>query len=145
MRTLPRAWKSWDLRRLAPRLPIDALCTERIDGRHRLGFAVELSADGVRLERPYKPGPRPREIDVELQLPDGELVVAAAEVRFDEIRPAQRGSALAAARGLVRITGLVLARIATRDRRVLRDFVMDRRTAALAGTELALATCYARG
>jgi hypothetical protein len=139
---------SWDVRRLAPRLPIDTLCSEVVGGRNRLGFAVELSPDGVRLERPYRPGPRPRQVELELQLPDeDDVVVATGAVRFDEIRRATAGTALAAASGLIRVTGLVLARIASRDRRLLLDYVMDRRAATLANPGLALgvAACYARG
>jgi hypothetical protein len=151
---------SWDVRRLAPRLAVDTLCGETVDGTHRLGFAIELSADGVRLERPYRPGPRPTEIEVELQLPDeDEVVLATAAVRYDEIRPAIPGSALAAVSGLMRVTGLVLARIAWRDRRLLRDYVMDRRVTshvrqpvvrshdASRSDEpgIAFAACYARG
>jgi hypothetical protein len=139
---------SWDVRREAPRLPVDTLCTEVESGRHRLGFAIELSPQGLRLERPYRPGPRPTEVDVELQLPDeDEVVVATAAVRFDELRRATPGSALAAASGLLRVTGLVLWRIAARDRRILRDYVMDRRSAALAapGIPFGAAACYARG
>jgi hypothetical protein len=139
---------SWDVRRLAPRLPVDTLCAEVAEGHHRLGFAVELSPEGIRLERPYRPGPRPSEVELELQLPDeDEMVMATAAVRFDEIRRAPAGSALAASCGLIRVTGLVLWRIAARDRRVLRDYVMDRRTASLAapGIPFGSAACYARG
>jgi hypothetical protein len=144
-----RTWfGSWDARRGAPRMAVDTLCSEVVDGRPRMGFAVELSPGGVRLERPYRPGPWRRELDVELRLPDeDDIVMARAEVRFDEIRRAAVGTALAAANGLVRVTGLVLSRIGARDRRLLCDYVMDRRPAALAMPEIELGTaaCYARG
>jgi hypothetical protein len=142
-----RAYGTWDLRRLAPRLALDALCSEVVDGRSRLGFAVELSPDGVRLERPYPPGPRPREVELELELSlpdDDEVLLAGAEVRFDEVRRAAPGSALAAAGGLIRVTGLWLSRFASRDRRILRDYVMDRRAVA-PPPDLQFASCYARG
>ena len=143
MRTL---FRTLHPRRLAPRLPIDALCSEVIDGRARLGFAVELSPDGVRIERPYRPGRWASELELELRLPDeDDVLVATGAVRFDEIRRAAAGSALAAASGLVRVTGLVLSRIAARDRRTLRDYVMDRRADADEAGDLGLASCYARG
>jgi hypothetical protein len=154
MRTL---FGSWDVRRLAPRLALeDALCTEVVDGKSRLGFAVELSPTGIRLERPYRPGPRPFEVDLELTLPDeDDVLFAEGRVRFDELRRAPPGSALAAAGGLIRVTGLSLDRFGVRDRRLLLDYVMDRRgTGQIVAPplpppppdhELCFASCYARG
>jgi hypothetical protein len=155
MRTL---FSSWDVRRLSPRLALDAaLCSEVVDGKSRMGFAVDLSPTGVRLERPYRPGmARPREVELELTLPgEDDVVVAEARVRFDEVRPAPRGSALAAAGGLVRVTGLLLSCFGIRDRRLLLDYVMDRRdpfpsalpppALSYVDDDLRFASCYARG
>lgn len=155
MRPMRTLFGSWDTRRVAPRLALeDALCTEVVDGKGRLGFAVELSPTGVRLERPWRPGPRPFQVDLELSLPDeDDVLVAEGHVRFDEIRRAPPGSALAASGGLIRVTGLLLDCFGIRDRRILLDYVMDRRgTGPIRALppepperELCFASCYARG
>ena len=128
-------------RRGAPRLSTLALCSELAEGRERPGFVIDLSATGVRIERPYLGGPTPREVQIELELPDeDEVVWARGAVRFDEIHQDRNG-------GLLRRTGIALIAAAARDLRMLRDYVFDRRLARerLETERLLLeAACYLR-
>lgn len=138
----PTAASTSDLRRLAPRLPTLALCSELAAGRDRPGFVIDLSPAGACIERPYVGGPTPRDIQLELELPDeDEVLWARGQVRFDEVRQDAHGN-------LLRRTGLALAACA-RDLKLLRDYVMDRqRAAALRESPTGMmfdASCYARG
>ena len=132
-----------EIRRGGPRLTTLALCSE-IGTRHdRPSFVVDLSPMGLRLERPYVGGPTPRDIQIELELPDeDEILWARGDVRFDEVHADGHG-------GLVRRTGIALVAACARDLRILRDYVFDRRRAedlrASPVGMLADASCYLRG
>lgn len=153
-----------DPRRVGPRIPMDALCAELQGGGFRHALVVDLSEDGLRIERPFG-GPRtpdrtvpardryriipddpvgPRQLQLELEIPGvDEVGWAAAEVCFDEVRRAAGGA------GIVRTTGLRLVSAAQRHRRILREYVLEtwhelRREADI-GAYLASASCYLRG
>lgn len=137
-----------DLRRLMPRIDVETFCSELVDGHDRPGLVVDLSPEGLRLERPYAGGPTPREIVVELEVPDvDEVIWARGEVCFDRLRqaPAGQGGAF----GLVRTTGLRLVAAASRDLRLLRDCVIETHRVRVAreraDEHLLDAACYARG
>ena len=89
---------SWaDLRRLMPRIDVETFCSELVGGRDRPGLVVDLSPEGARLERPYLGGPTPREIVLELEVPEiDEVIWARGEVCFDQVRqaPAVQGGPL---------------------------------------------------
>lgn len=130
-----------DPRRVGPRVPMETLCTELHGGGFRHALVVDLSEDGLRLERPIG-GPRTRRLQLELEIPGvDEIGWAAAEVCFDEVRPA--------AGGIVRTSGLRLVSAATRHRRLLREYVHDTwrelRREADVGAYLMDAACYLRG
>lgn len=137
-----------DLRRGSPRIGIQALCWELVAGRERSALAVDLSPEGVRIERPYAGGPTLREVPLQLEVPDlDEVMWARGEACFDVLVPASgpAGGAL----GLVRRTGYRLAGAASRDLRILKELVYDthraREHAERVGTaELQLASCYLR-
>jgi len=133
----PYGWQ--DVRRGAPRVGVDAMCWEVGDGGERSAVLIDVSPDGVRIERPW--GLARRRIQLELEMPGTDDVVwLAGEVRFE--RP----------RGLLVQTGVKVVAAAARDLRRLRDYVLDRRRAlaflapaAPAAFDLAAAACYARG
>ena len=140
----PYAWI--DARRLLPRIEVETFCSELIDGRDRPGLVIDLGPEGARLERPYVPGPTPREVVLELEVPDvDEVIWARGEVCFDRVRqaPAGQGGAF----GLLRTTGVRLIDAAARDLRLLRDCVLERRRASerAMADSLLDAACYARG
>jgi hypothetical protein len=106
---------------------------------------TDLSAEGVRLERPYLGGPSPAEILLELEVPDvDEVIWARGEVCFDQVRQAPPGQG--GPLGLLRTTGVRLVSAAARDLRLLRDLVFERHRARhRAESALLDAACYARG
>jgi hypothetical protein len=143
-----------ELRRESPRIGIEALCWEIVDGHEVSGLAVELSALGLRLERPYTGGPTRREVPLQIEVPGiDEVMWARADACFDQLVPAAgpAGGAL----GLVRRTGYRIVAAATRDLRMLEELVIetDRVNRRHRGPEpdrfdrfdLALASCYTRG
>jgi hypothetical protein len=142
-----------DPRRLSPRIDVDALCWEVVDDRETSGIAVDLSIDGVRLERPYAGGRLARAVPLQLELPGiDEVMWARGEVVYDRVVPARCRSS-GGPFGLLRRTGYRLALAAGRDMRLLRDYVMDLDGVARAlrcddddeALSMELATCYARG
>lgn len=130
-----------DPRRFGPRIPVESLCAELTGGAFRHALVVDLSEDGLRIERPFG-GPRTRRLQLELEIPGvDEVGWAAADVCFDEVRRAGAS--------IVRTTGLRLVSAAQRHRRILREYVHDcwatlRRETDI-GAYLASASCYLRG
>ena len=140
------AWA--DVRRLLPRIDVETFCSELVGGRDRPGLVVDLSPEGARLERPYLGGPTPREVVLELEVPEiDEVIWAKGEVCFDQLRqaPPGRGGPL----GLLRTTGIRLVSAAVRDLRMLRECVIETHRARVArervDEQLFDASCYARG
>jgi hypothetical protein len=143
------AWM--DFRRLGPRVGVETFCSELVGGVQRPGLVVELSADGLRIERPYIGGRRPPEVAIELEVPAiDEVIWARAAVCFDRIRQAPPGLR-AGPLGLLRTTGLRIIGAAARDLRLLRDAVValhrarDAELGDDAIDDLLAASCYARG
>ena len=141
----PYAWS--DVRRITPRVGVDAFCWEVVDGKERTSAVLDLSPEGIRLERPYVGGATPSEIQIELEVPEvDEIVWARGAVCYDVIRQLPRaGAALGL---LVRTTGIRLAAAASRDYRLLRDYVFERQRARAleeeVWTDLVGASCYSR-
>ena len=116
-----------DARRLDPRVDVETFCSELLPREERPALVVDLSPVGARLERPYLGGPTPRQIDLELEVPEvDEVIWARGEVCFDQVTQAPAGMA-AGPFGLVRRTGVRLVRAAQRDLRLLRDAVFELR------------------
>jgi hypothetical protein len=139
-------------RRQSPRIEVAALCWEVVGERELSSLVVDLSSDGARLERPYVGGRLARELPLQLEVPGiDEVMWARAEVMYDQLIPAR--APIGSPFGLLRRTGLRLAVAATRDLRLLREFVYD--TARTGGgsdvadqadqPDLAFASCYLRG
>jgi hypothetical protein len=138
-----------DPRRSSPRIGIEALCWEVIGERERSSLVVDLSSQGARLERPYLPAsyvdydrvelgaagrstwvtppPRPRDLErvvpLQLEIPEiDEVMWARGDIVFDELVPSKTNGGPF---GLLRRTGYHIALGATRDMRLLRDYVYD--------------------
>ena len=104
-------------KRLDPRIPVETLCSEVIDEREHYGVLVELSPNGVRLERPIGGRRDGRIVQLEFELPDAdEIIWAKGEVCFDRYRPGEGVTA-------VRSTGVRLVAAASRHLRMLREWV----------------------
>jgi hypothetical protein len=144
-----------DFRRESPRIEVEALCWELVDGRETSGLAVDLSSSGLRVERPYTGGPSRREVPLQIEVPGiDEVMWAKGDACFDVLVPqaAPAGDAL----GLIRRTGYRIALAAARDLRMLKEFVVEtdrvnRRERAMrcqvagaSAMDLGLASCYLR-
>jgi hypothetical protein len=121
-----------DVRRSVPRIGIEAFCSEILDGRERHAVVLDLSPTGLRMARPFVGGRMPREVQLELELPGvDEIIWAKGHVCYDRIRPATAGSSAMALGRVVRTSGVRLVAAAARDMRLLREFVMNQRLAAI--------------
>jgi hypothetical protein len=143
----PYAWQ--DVRRIAPRVQIAASCLE-VGEKEREGLLIDLSPRGARLEQPYVGGATPDEVYLEMIIPElGEIVVAKGEPCFDHVRPSTVRTGPAGPFGLIRRTGYRIVAAASRDLRLLREFVMELRRTQRAELgicdELMASSCYARG
>jgi hypothetical protein len=126
-----------DPRRESPRIDVEALCWELIDGHERSGIAVDVSAAGVRIERPYTGGPTRREVPLQLEVPGiDEVMWARGDACFDTV---VRGRG---PYGLVRRTGYRIVLAARRDLRMLEEFVIETHRAR--SFDFANAACYLR-
>src|SRR6185436_7253280 len=132
-----------ELRRESPRIKIDALCWELAD-RETSGLAVDLSSQGVRIERPYTGGPTRRSVPLQLEVPGiDEVMWAQGLACFDMVVP-EAGPA-GGALGLVRRTGYRIVAAATRDLRRLEELVVETDRASRRARQpgaLELASCY---
>jgi hypothetical protein len=113
-----------DPRRVSPRIDVEALCWEIIGEKETSALAVDLSTEGLRIERPYLGGRIEREMPLQLEVPGiDEVMWAKADVVFDKVVPAKVN---AGPFGLIRRTGFHIALAAARDLRMISDFVYDR-------------------
>jgi PilZ domain len=104
-------------KRLDPRIPVETLCSEVVDDREHFGLVVELSPNGVRLERPLGGRRDGHIVQLEFELPDAdEIIWAKGEVCFDRYRRCDGP-------GAVRSTGVRLVAAASRHLRMLREWV----------------------
>jgi hypothetical protein len=142
-----------DFRRQNPRIQTAALCWELI-GELASGdcssLAVDLSPEGLCLERPYTGGPTRQVVPLQLEVPGvDEVMWAKADACFDVIVP-RRGPA-GGSLGLVRRTGYRIVAAAARDLRLLKEFVVEtdrvnrREQRSHSQRDLGFASCYLRG
>jgi hypothetical protein len=135
-----------DPRRISPRIDVEALCWELVGERETSAIAVDLSTEGLRIERPFIGGRIEREVPLQLEVPGiDEVMWAKGDVVFDRlVQDKVHGGPF----GLIRRTGFRIALAAARDLRLLRDFVYEihhAKTALEESASLAMASCYMRG
>jgi hypothetical protein len=107
--------------RSQPRVPMTTLCSEIVGDKEQFAFVVDLSEQGLRLERPLRGRAPSRIVQLELTLPNvDEIIWAKGEICFDLYGPPARHSQAAAA---LRISGVRLVAAATRHLRLVRDYV----------------------
>ncbi|HUS68130.1 MAG TPA: PilZ domain-containing protein [Kofleriaceae bacterium] len=126
-----------DPRRVAPRIPLDGLCGV-VTGRDlRHASMLDLSAIGLRIERPFDPAHATRMVQLEIELPDvDELVWVRGEVTFAHLSPMGGRTRDGQPRFLCR-AGIRIDRIGWNDRRLLRDYVVETRRARRTQVDLA--------
>ena len=119
--------------RVAPRITLDTFCSLLVDGRERHAVVLELSASGVRVERPFEPAREGRIVQLELELPGiDEIIWARGEVRFARLSPLPGPGPEGAPRFTCR-AGIHIAAATQHDRRLLRDYVIEQRRRQRAG------------
>jgi hypothetical protein len=116
------------LRRYAPRIPTETFCTEYLEDRERYGLIVDLSHDGLRVQRPLDGAmARGPVVQIEFGLPEvDEIVWAKGEICFDQLWRARDTPS-----GAVRTTGIRLISAAQRHLRMLREYVHEMHRARL--------------
>ena len=131
-----------DVRRVSPRIDVEALCWEIVDDRETSALLVDVSTHGARVERPFIGGRIEHRVPLQIEVPGiDEVMWARGDVVFDRLVP----SAHAGPFGLLRRTGYRIAIAAARDLRLLRDYVYEMHYAKRGNEHLELASCYMRG
>ncbi len=126
--------------RKTPRIEVETFCSELVGRGEQPGLVIDLGEGGFRLERPYTGGATPREVLLEVEVPEvDEVMWARAMVCFDRVRPAPRG-VHGGPFGMLRQTGLRIMDAASRDLRMLRDYVFEKQRAEQ--LDLSFASCY---
>lgn len=126
---------------------MQAFCSELHDEHLRHALVVDLSQDGLRIQRPLG-GPRVSAVQLEFEIPEvDELVWARGEIMFDELwrLPPNADGGLS---GVIRTSGIQVVSTTERHRRMLREYVMDTwrdQYAPIDDTWLMHSSCYRRG
>jgi len=114
------------LRRESPRIDVETLCWEVVNGQvgQDSGLAVDLSSMGLRIERPYLGGPTRREVQLEIEVPGmDEIMWAKGDVCSDVLVASKTPAG--GPMGLIRRTGYRLITAATRDLKMLKEYVFE--------------------
>ncbi|MDX2093190.1 MAG: PilZ domain-containing protein [Kofleriaceae bacterium] len=120
-----------DPRRIAPRITVDGLCGVVANDNHlRHASMIDLSAIGLQLESLFDPKAASRVVQLEIELPEiDEVIWARGEVTRARLTPMPgRRTPEGQPRFWCR-AGLRLAGVAQRERRLLRDYVIETRAA----------------
>ncbi len=113
-----------DFRREGPRIDVDALCWEVADDGETPSLAIDLSQGGIKIERPYVGGRTREAMPLQLDIPGiDEVMWARGDVCFDQL--VQVNGPAGGRLGLMRRTGYRINLGASRDRRMLREYVND--------------------
>ncbi len=136
-----------DVRRMSPRVPAGAFCSEIVGDRLRHVHVVDVADGGLRIQRPLG-GPRTRQLQLELEIPGvDEILWTTAQICFDEVWKVPADGFHPS--GLLRTSGLRLVSSAARHQRLLREFVVETwremRRAEQVHDYLLDASCYMRG
>ena len=115
-----------DPRRLAPRITVDGLCgVVANDDALRHASMMDLSMNGVRLERPFDPKNARKVVQLEIDLPGiDEVVWARGVVTFASLTP-MGGRTLDGQPRFWCRAGLRLEDVCRRERRMLLDYVVE--------------------
>lgn len=116
---------------MGPRVPVETFCTVIAGKDERHATVLELSTDGIRVERPFDPSRASPVIQLELELPEAdEIVWARGHVRFARLTPMGGVHPDGSPRLLCR-AGIHIAVAGLRDRALLRDYVGELRNREL--------------
>jgi hypothetical protein len=117
---------------MAPRISLDGLCTVVTDRDVRHASMVDLSSTGIRIERPFDPATGIDAIQLEIELPGiDEILWACGHVMFAHVS-VMGGFGSHAQPRLWCQEGIQIDEAAGRDRRLLRDYVIQTHRTRLA-------------
>ena len=120
-----------DSRRLSPRISVDGLCGVVTHRDVRPAAMRDLSSLGLRLELPFDPRAAARTLQLEIELPGtDEIMWARGHVTFAHLTPMGGTHADGQPRLWCR-AGLHIDVAASRDRRLLREYVTETHRAAM--------------
>lgn len=109
-------------RRFGKRILVDTMCNELVAERSLLGRVLDVSENGLRIQRLLKRRNPDRVVQLEFELPDsGEVIWAKGEICFDQLWPVE----VAGRPTPVRTSGIRLVAAAQKHLRLLREFVME--------------------
>ncbi|HEY3360038.1 MAG TPA: PilZ domain-containing protein [Polyangia bacterium] len=109
------------------RVAVESLCTEIVGEREQLSMVVDLSENGLRLQRPLGGRVESHLLQIEFELPEvDELVWAKGVICFDQLWRVPAGFGHARRGRLVRTSGVRVVAAATRHLRMLREYVVAR-------------------
>jgi hypothetical protein len=112
------------------RIPVESLCTEVSGDHERYSLVVDLSAAGLRLQRPHQGHADSRIVQLEFELPEAdEMVWAKGLICFDQLWRVPLDARERQAR-VVRTSGVRVVAAAARHLRMLRDYVVAATEAA---------------
>lgn len=115
-----------DVRRRAPRIHIDGFCAVAAGDDFTHATMTELSALGLKLERPFDPKAARPVVQLEIDLPGlDEVVWTTAHVTRAVLTPMGGRTADGQPRFWVK-AGLVLGEASRREKRLLRDYVIEK-------------------
>jgi hypothetical protein len=118
-----------DPRRLAPRISVDGLCELVHQRSVRHARLTELCATGLRIELPFDAAAASPTVQLEIELPGvDELVWALGRVTFAHLTPLGGRHPDGQPRLWCR-AGIRIESAAWRERRLLRDYVVETRRA----------------
>jgi len=118
-----------DPRRFAPRIHVNGLCGVVAHDELRHASMLDLSALGLRIERPFDPETASRFVQLEIELPTiDEIVWASGEVTFARLTPMGGKHANGEPRLWCR-AGIRIRQTSRSERRLLRDYVVETRRA----------------
>src|SRR5687768_1416725 len=131
-----------DVRRVSPRIDVEALCWEIVGDRETSALLVDVSTQGARVERPFIGGRIEHRVPLQIEVPGiDEVMWARGDVVFDRLVESKHAGPF----GLLRRTGYRIAIAAARDLRLLRDYVYEMHYAKRGEPDLEYASCYLRG
>ena len=123
--------------RTQPRISVESLCSEVVAERERPALVVDLSEQGLRLQRPLRGHDGSRIIQLEFELPDAdEIIWAKGEICFDQLWRASPADP-------VRTSGVRLVAAASRHQRMVRDWVVAAREARVVDGDVGFALAAA--
>lgn len=114
-----------DLRRQAPRIPVDGLCGVVANDDVQAANIVDLSTTGIRLERMFDARTATPEMHLEIELPGIDEVVWAHGVVTSAQLSRRPGQTAEGMPNFWFSTGVRILTMCQRETRLLRDYVVE--------------------